>query len=339
MTTRLSIDLHARRWSILAAAFLALVAAPGIPAADNEAPRAPGEWARRAPLPEQRTEVSVATDGELIYLLGGFGREGERQASAPRTVYAYDPDADAWSAIGELPEGVNHAGLVALDGELYVVGGYRENSFEPTAAVRIYDPGTGAWRDGAPLPTARGALAVAVLDGRIHAIGGTVDGRRSVGTHEVYDPAADGWSARAPMPTARNHHGAAVVDGRIHVPAGRVDDEFRLTVHEVYDPGTDGWSEAAPVPTGRSGIAVVALDGRVYVFGGETFGGERRTFDEAERYDPATDGWAALPPMPTARHGLGAAVVGGSIYVIAGGPEPGFAFSDANERLTPGDAP
>jgi len=71
------------------------------------------------------------------------------------------------------------------------------------------------------------------------------------------------------------------------------------------------------------------------VFGGEVFSPVRKTFDEAERFDPATGRWEALARMPTARHGLGAAAVGRAIYVIAGGPEPGFAFSTANERLTP----
>ena len=44
-----------------------------------------------------------------------------------------------------------------------------------------------------------------------------------------------------------------------------------------------------------------------------------------------------LPPSPTARHGLGAGTLGAAINVIAGGPAPGFAFSDVNERLTPAD--
>jgi hypothetical protein len=91
------------------------------------------------------------------------------------------------------------------------------------------------------------------------------------------------------------------------------------------------------VPTGRSGVAAVALGGWVYLFGGESFDPVRRTFAEAERYHPGEDRWEAMPPMPTARHGLGAAAVGDAIHVVAGGPEAGFAFSDANERLVPGD--
>jgi N-acetylneuraminic acid mutarotase len=312
-------------------------------------PAAREAWQQRAVLPEARTEVSVATDGRLVYLAGGFSQGSGQQAAAPRALYVYDPDADQWSSPGSIPEGVNHAGLVHLNGRLYLIGGFRENTFTPTGAVRIYDPAARTWTDGAPLPTPRGALATAVLAGRIHAIGGnaanagTLDHRdhgvgsdaSSVGTHEVYDPASNTWTRLEPLPTPRNHLGAAVVDGRIHVVGGRVGGNFTMTVHEIYDPATGVWSAAAAVPTGRSGIAVVEHRGQVYVFGGETSGQVSKTFDEAERFDPRTNTWESMSPMPTARHGLGAAAAGNAIYVISGGPQPGFAFSGVNEMLTP----
>jgi N-acetylneuraminic acid mutarotase len=76
-----------------------------------EIPEVPGQWQTAAPLPEERTEVSVTTDGERLFLLGGFARSDAGRASAPRAVYAYDPQGDAWSHLTDLPEGVNHAGL------------------------------------------------------------------------------------------------------------------------------------------------------------------------------------------------------------------------------------
>jgi N-acetylneuraminic acid mutarotase len=305
-------------------------------------------WETRAPVPEGRTEASVATEGSSIYLIGGFGPGPGRRVIAPRTMWAYDPRSDRWRATGEIPEGVNHAGFAATGGKLYIIGGYRDRTSAPTGAVRIYHPSDGAWRDGAPMPTPRGALAVAVVDGKIHAIGGTAprDGDRaahehgapqrdnSVGTHEVYDPAADRWTRLAPMPTPRNHLGAAAIGGKIHAVGGRVPGDMELTTHEIYDPATGTWSAGPDLPTGRSGIAVVAHDGRLYVFGGETVRRFRRkTFDEAERFDPGSGRWASLAPMPTARHGLGAAPFGDAIHVISGGPKPGLTFGVANERL------
>jgi len=323
-----------------------LLAACGTPPASETTVFA--RWEERAPVPEARTEVSVASDGTLIYVIGGFRAEPGSVPSAPRAMFAYDPATDAWTSRGQIPEGVNHAGFAAVGGRLYIVGGFRENTFGPTGAVRIYDPAADSWSDGAPMLTPRGALAVAVVEGKIHAIGGnTADGAglpphehgapqgdNSVATHEVYDPATNVWTRLAPMPTPRNHTGAAVIGGKIHVVAGRVSGNMELTTHEIYDPVSGVWTAGPPVPTGRSGIAVVGHGGKVYVFGGETVRtGLSKTFDEAERFDPAAGRWERLPAMPTARHGLGAAAFGDAIYVLSGGPEPGFAFGIANERL------
>lgn len=324
---------------VLACAFTTMAAAAG-----------DARWTTLAPVPEARTEVSATTDGRHVYLIGGFidGERDERgRPPVSREMLVYDPVSDRWERRGLIPEGVHHAGFVHIDGMLYIVGGYRNNTFDPTGAVRIYDIATGEWRDGAMMPTPRGAMAVAVHDGRIHAIGGTILDRahahehdnpaagddRSVGTHEVYNPQTDRWERRAPMPTARNHHGAATVAGRIHVVAGRVGRNFEMTEHEVFDPATDTWAVAAPLPTGRGGVSVVAAKGRVYVFGGETFGDHARTFADAEAFDPRTGHWTQLAPMPTARHGLGAAAIRNAIHVVSGGPTPGYGFGTANERL------
>jgi N-acetylneuraminic acid mutarotase len=82
---------------------------------------------------------------------------------------------------------------------------------------------------------------------------------------------------------------------------------------------------------------VVSHDGRVYVFGGETSGAVQKTFEEAERFNVARNEWESLPPLPTPRHGLGAAAIDNRIYVVSGGPQPGFAFSTANEALIVGN--
>ena len=291
-------------------------------------------WGAARPVPEARSEVSVATDGRYVYLLGGFAAalSSPDRPAAPTDVLRYDPAADVWDQIAAVPEGVNHAGLVAFDGRLFVIGGYRAATFNPTAAMRILNLTTGEWTSGASLPTARGALAVAVLDGHVHAVGGH-DGKRSLGTHEIYDPAADAWSSAAPLNHPRNHHAATVIAGVVYVFGGRDETTAEMTSTEAFDAATGRWREAASMPTGRSGIAVAVMDERAFVFGGETFDSDRRTFEEAEAYDPQADAWTALPPMPTARHGLGAASVGRRIHVLAGGPEAGLSYSGANEFL------
>jgi N-acetylneuraminic acid mutarotase len=320
----------------------------------NEVPRPQppsaiaARWAGLAPLPEERTEVSATTDGRYIYLAGGFGPpEGQERATAPRTLWRYDPQADRWDALTQIPQGVHHTAFVHHGGRLYILGGFRETSFEPVGNVRIFDLRSGQWSEGAPMPTPRGAMGFTILENRIHLLGGNAAGPhavhdheggqiaedRSVNTHEAYDPATNRWQRLAPMPTPRNHLGAAALNGRIHAVVGRVGRNFEMTTHEIYDPAVDRWTTGPAVPTGRSGVATLAHQGFVYVFGGETFTEPSRTFDDVERFNPRTNRWERLPPMPTARHGLGAAALGTSVYVLSGGPRPGFHFSGVAERL------
>jgi hypothetical protein len=225
--------------------------APVVPAPPDTLPApAAGSlvWTENAPLPEARTEVSATTDGRYVYLAGGFGPPGgEARATAPRTVWRYDPQADAWTALTQLPEGVHHAAFQYHDGRLYLLGGFRETSFDPVGNVRIYDLAAGDWREGAVMPTPRGAAGWAMLNGRIHVVGGNVataavaaglpgvsiTADRSVNVHEAYDPATDSWSRLAPMPTPRNHLGAAALDGRLHAVLGRADGNYVMTTHEV----------------------------------------------------------------------------------------------------------
>ena len=115
----------------------------------------PARWESRAPVPNARTEVSVAADDSLIYLIGGYGRGEGRRPSAPRAMLAYYPASDRWTALGEIPEGLNHSSLAAV-GSFYIVGGFRESSGSATGAVPIYDPVQRTWSDGAPMPTPRG---------------------------------------------------------------------------------------------------------------------------------------------------------------------------------------
>lgn len=291
-------------------------------------------WQVRAPLPEARTEVTATSDGERIYLIGGFGQDS-LQPSLPRAMYAYSPKADQWEKLGDIPAGVHHAGFAYHDGKLFIIGGYRDHAFNPTDKLHIYDLKRGDWRSGAPMPTPRGSVVAVVIDGKIHVVGGKTDRDTSVATLEVYDPVSDSWKRRRDMMTGRDHLGAAAIDGKLYVIAGRAGNDFEMIANEVYDPATDTWQRAANLPTGRSGVGVTTHDGRIYVFGGETFSEQRRTFNNVERYDPAADRWDALAPMPTARHGMGVVSHDGSIYTIAGGPGAGLTFSSVNEVFTP----
>ena len=72
-----------------------------------------------------------------------------------------------------MPSVASHAGAAALNGKIYVVGGFVAN-VHVGAVNRVfeYDPATDRWRALAPLAAPRGAPGVVAVNGKIHAIGG-----------------------------------------------------------------------------------------------------------------------------------------------------------------------
>ncbi len=316
---------------------LSRTAAQAVPRTAGES--GSGHWMTGAPAPTERTEVAVAVLDGLIYVVGGFEQSSSRragQSSISAKVEVYDPAINRWSSKPDLPVGLHHAGAAALDGSLYVVGGFAGTAnmiWRPSNRVFRFDPAGETWTERAPLPTARGGLAVTTLQGKLAAVGG-YDGRENPTAVEVYDPAIDQWTAVASLPTPRDHLAAVTIGATLYAIGGRVRLNYRenLSTVEAYHAESNQWVSKAGLPTPRSGIAAGVVNGWIYVFGGEYGKG---TFHQNERYGPRFDHWQTMAPMPTSRHGLGAAAVDGYIYVLTGGPRPGGSYSRLNEIFIP----
>ena len=290
-------------------------------------------------MPTPRTEVAVASIETEIFVAGGFDGDGE----ASDVLEVHDAAEDVWNDGPALPEPLHHAGLAAVDGRLYLIGGYREGG---EASRRVWSlvpyvtpagsarPQPGTWRREPDMPTGRGALAVAVVGGEIHAVGGasSFGGRsRLHGAHEAFDPAGRRWTRLPELPDPRDHLAAAGDGDKLFVVGGRkLSLETNSARLDVYDAATKRWSRGADLPTTRGGLAAAAASGRVFVFGGEQPQG---TFGAAEVFDVGSGTWSRAPDLPTPRHGLGATVFDQSVYVVGGGPEPGLSVSGATEIL------
>lgn len=293
---------------------------------DSPAPRAAnqGRWRPIAPLPIPRTEMAWAAEYKgRVHLVGGYA---EQRVDRPYH-HAYDPRADRWETLPELPRGANHVGVVTVGDRLYAFGGFIEQNRTPHDEAFAYD-GT-RWNRLRRLPEACGAIACAAVGANIHLIGGAIgsDNRRSIDWHLVYDTRTDRYSRRQPMPLGRDHVGVVVVNGLIHIIGGRVDTfHTNSNLHHTYDPATDDWTFRTPLPTARSGQGTVWYRDRIFVMGGE---GTNRVFGQNEAFNPATNAWESYAPMLTPRHGMGAVVVGDAVFVAGGGPQMGGGVKSA----------
>ena len=100
------------------------------------------------------------------------------------------------------------AGVAELNGFLYVVGGFDDNS--PLNSVEKFDPKLNQWTTMANMSCPRGGVGVAALAGKIYAVGGH-DGSNYLQSVESYDPQTNKWEMVASIATCRAGAGIATV--------------------------------------------------------------------------------------------------------------------------------
>lgn len=228
-------------------------------------------WTRLVDMPEAITHASSATDGEVIYLAGGF--DGGYGSSTDR-VWLYDTRGDSWTPGPPLPAGRGAGALVRLERQLHYFGGViREGDryVEDSGMHWILNlDGERTWREAASLPNPRNHLGGVALDGRVYAIGGQHKGEERTGNQasvHAYDPATDGWHEVAPLPRPRGHvHASTLVkDGRIVVIGGVEQGGREVRSVLEYNPATDRWRELAPLPAPRQAAVAEHVGERIVV--------------------------------------------------------------------------
>ncbi len=270
-----------------------------------------------AAMPTARKEINNATVamGDDIYVVGGIASNGQITGA----LEIYDTATDSWRAAADLPAPVWRSSATAIDGLLYVFGGYRGTAgfpFSPTAASWRYDPSSDQWTAIADMPVARGSLVALALNGRAHVLGGATDTAQAL--HQVYDPATDTWTEATPMPAPRSGLTGSVINGEIHLTGGYILNNGVIPQTDlfIYSSASDQWRTAAPLPTGRVGIDAVTFRATLLVFGGAaTAAVPSRTL----QYDPALDTWTERADMPQPVSFMGAARVGNRVHVVGGG--------------------
>lgn len=313
-------------------------------------------WTAGAALPIRVQEIYPAALSGAIYLAGGLSPDvGTGRIGVSDRVFSLEPGAAQWRERARLPLPIHHPNLVALEDDIYAVGGFTGANggiWTMSAGVLVYSPRRNRWTRGPQMPAPYAETVAAAIDDRLHVVTGRRPGGQTnadwsdhadTNAHIVLDGASGNWTTAAPAPTARNSAAGAVLDGRLHVVGGRTVTGGNTPAHEVYDPATDRWETAAPLPQpeagprGAGGLAASALNGRLYAFGGEWFdssGGG--VYDQVWSYDPGADAWTQAGVMPTPRHGLGALELNGSIHTIGGAARAGGnQTSAAVEVFTP----
>lgn len=220
-------------------------------------------------------------------------------------------------ALPALPSVRQEHSVVALGGEIYVLGGFTPNV---TSTMQAFDPASGSWRNVAEAPLALHHANAAVVDGRLIVAGYYVGASFTLVNGRVleYDPALDAWSERGLMPAGSERASACVatLGGRLYLFGGaRLG--ASVTDASVYDVASGTWEALPPLPEPREHCLAAEIDGTLFIAAGRS-GGIAGFQANTWAFDPAQGAYSARAPIPTPRGGVAGAVLDGKLLVFGG---------------------
>jgi subtilisin family serine protease/N-acetylneuraminic acid mutarotase len=260
--------------------------ASGGTAVTAAAPAVDPAWAPAKSYPTAIFDNQAVTLDGKVYSIGGSDSVTSNKA------YVYDPGADTWTALPNLPNGRSQPSVAAVAGKIYAIGGW--GGGDPLASVDVYDPAAGAWSTlGAVNPAPRAAAGTAVVDGKIYLVGGCVTGLCPDSDNLViFDPGSDTFRTGAKYPHLGSYIGCGGIGGKVYCAGGSTDQSFSDTYS--YDPQGDGWTRLADMPLDLWASQYAAASGLLVLVGGITDDFSTVT-NRAVAYDPTTNAWTQLP--------------------------------------------
>ncbi|XP_006875483.1 PREDICTED: kelch-like protein 35 [Chrysochloris asiatica] len=190
-------------------------------------------WIKVASLHKGRWRHKMVVIQGQLFVVGGF--DGLRRL---RSVERYDPFSNTWTAAAPLPEAVSSAAVASCAGQLYVIGGARQDGVN-TNKVQCFDPKEDRWSLRSPAPFSQRCLEAVSLEDTIYVVGGLMS------KIFTYNPGTDVWDEAAALPNPVESCGVTVCDGKLHILGGRDDRGESTDRVFTFDPSS-GQVEAQP---------------------------------------------------------------------------------------------
>ncbi|XP_076124910.1 kelch repeat and BTB domain-containing protein 12 [Alosa pseudoharengus] len=145
-----------------------------------------GPWRSAAPLPLPLAYHTALRFKDRLYVLGGRTPQtyltDEEPDRMSNRLLEYDPESNQWAELAPMKYSKYRCSAVALNGEIYVLGGIgcegvdRGQCRRCLNVVEIYNPDGDFWREGPPLPwpvlsLRSNASNAGVVDGKIYVCG------------------------------------------------------------------------------------------------------------------------------------------------------------------------
>ncbi len=251
--------------------------------------------------------------------------------------------------VGEGPyEGISGSGMVAIEGKIYVVGGFIPGGDESGDDVSgrtsrwlwCFDPENSQWTRLPDAPIRREYVRAVAAGNDLFVMGGASQYKGSEPPYRPHNDAASidlskkdlVWEMMPALNIARTHMAVGLSNNQLVVAGGN---EYKrsemgyshLTIRdsvEVFnlEQPEKGWELRAPMPTpARGWAASFSSNDRLYVLGGITWDKENRIIATPETlsYSSEKNVWTKHTPPPISISGWEAALYNDRYAIATGG--------------------
>ena len=234
-------------------------------------------WRAGSPSPFVGSHVQSASNGDFIYLVGGF--VGPDPGAPTNAVWQYNTLLDNWTALPNLPEARASGGVVIHDNYLHYISGLDASRTADQPDHWILDLSNPInWIPLANLPQPRNHFQAVQIDQYIYAVGGQFGhdgGPVDLALVHAFNTETSVWEQRAnTFGSPRSHAEPAtfVLFDRIIVVGGRDIGSGQDTMDSIimYNPQTDTWSQLGTIPTSLIGATANVINNQLIVTAGGT---------------------------------------------------------------------
>lgn len=257
-------------------------------------------WTELSMAPKQRYRHAAAANGHLLYVFGG---RDLNDVIVPE-VDVFNTVTQTWSVLPNalnLPTPVSDETAFAIDGVIYVAGGY-DGGYSALTTVQTYTPGTGGgdgtWGTASPLQYGRGDVGSGVIDGKAYVFGGFTHTNNWVSPLDTLEVlGSDGvWTVHTePAEVARGDKAIVPLHDRLLVLGGETKTDSGATMPlddiEAYDPTAtsdeEAWELVSKLWAPRFRFMAASYGDSAFVFGGQKY--VEGTYNAAGSYYPLAD--------------------------------------------------
>jgi N-acetylneuraminic acid mutarotase len=263
-------------------------------------------WTQKASAPPRYYGGSFSTGYSAFTLGGDYTGSG----NGTLQFMEFDIPGNTWFDMPGLPEAVRLNEGIKFDGNIYSIGGFNDNSTEPTEEIYKFSLKNFSWSSAAAFPKKIFYHRLGLHDwNTLYSVGGSDETNTLLNNVYYRESGSNVWQEATPMPgDGRADGGFAILDKRMVYIGGFTNSfEFPVQVDSVFvgiidstDPSNITWETRTNFPGGPRGRLRAFEWGpsQVLVVGGTTGQGFSPIFNDAWVYDIDTDDWTQFGNFP-----------------------------------------